>query len=50
MLTNALGQIIENKTHNSNNVTLNVHELQEGIYFLTVTINEKNKTYKIIKD
>jgi hypothetical protein len=47
-LTNVLGQIITATTINSNQqYDMNLNELANGMYFLTVTTNEKSETQKI---
>lgn len=47
---NMLGQIIISKQINSNNVQLDLSSLNNGVYFVKIVSEGKNKTLKIIKE
>lgn len=44
-----LGKLVLNKTPNSISPTVNMSDLNSGVYFLKVTIDNQSKTIKIIK-
>lgn len=49
-VTNSLGQIILEQTMNSGKQTINLQNHAKGIYFVTVSQNEKAQTIKVVKD
>lgn len=46
---NMLGQKVQEITPNGVNTTINMNEMNKGVYFVTVTINNSQKTIKVIK-
>lgn len=48
-LFDILGKEHLNRTANSTSYQINTSELQPGVYFMKVTIHQKEKTYKFIK-
>ena len=49
-LFSVLGQKVLEKSPKTNNVTLNISDLQKGIYFVKATIEGKVSTTKIVKE
>jgi len=47
---NILGQNVLNKTLASTNEVVDMSSMQDGIYLVTVAINESSKTFKILKN
>lgn len=48
-VTNTLGQTVISKQINNNNAQLDLSSLNNGVYFVKVSVEGKNKTLKIIK-
>ncbi|MBK7667100.1 MAG: T9SS type A sorting domain-containing protein [Sphingobacteriaceae bacterium] len=48
-LSDALGKLILNKDLKENKTIINLHSLNEGIYFITIIDENYSKTFKVIK-
>ncbi|WP_452224633.1 T9SS type A sorting domain-containing protein [Lacinutrix chionoecetis] len=46
---NVMGQEVKNLSPDNSETTLNMNNLNKGIYFVSVTINNSQKTFKVIK-
>ncbi|MDY0314083.1 MAG: T9SS type A sorting domain-containing protein [Bacteroidales bacterium] len=49
-VTNNLGQVVLEQNAKSNNVNLNVENLESGIYFININSNDKNTVLRFIKE
>lgn len=47
---NLVGQEVKRLTPNNLSTTINMNELENGVYFVNVTINNSQKTIKVIKN
>lgn len=50
VLVNALGQVVKRQQLSSLSTSIDVQDLQNGVYFLTVTTKQGQKTEKIVKE
>ncbi|MBP93308.1 MAG: hypothetical protein CMC55_04225, partial [Flavobacteriaceae bacterium] len=46
---NIVGQQVQVTAPNNLKTTVNMNALEDGVYFVTVTINNAQKTFKVIK-
>lgn len=49
VICNQLGQTIMQKKYNTNETLVDLSMLNSGIYFVTITSDKKQSTYKIVK-
>ena len=50
IVTNSLGQVLYRQSHANGLTTLNLHELSQGMYFVTVHSASQNSTQKFVKE
>ena len=50
IVTNSFGQVLYRQSHASGLTTLNLHELSQGMYFVTVHSASQNSTQKFVKE
>ena len=49
-LYNTLGQLIKNETFTKNEIKINIHNLEKGLYFLHIKQDNYSKAIKLIKE